>query len=120
MSGSIIYRKSFSAKNKNKEDPEQSETETTGENDDSDNKSEKKAKKNLENAKPSEKPSPKGTVKSQTVRRKVPDSLRCSACHGEIKDVGSAHKAPEIDLIKTRVVDREYILHRGRCACWRD
>ena len=102
-------------KNKNKEDPESSDLDGGG--DGADRRSEKEAKKRLEAAKPSEKSMPKGKAKKQTVRRRIPKGLRCSRCHGEIKDVGLGHKASEIDLMKMGVIDREYLLHRGRCAC---
>ena len=91
-------------KNKNKEDPDTAETK---DGEQAEEKSEKDAKKKLEAAKPAKKSMPKGSAKKQTVRRRVPKGLKCSACHGEVKDIGLGHKASEIDLIKMGILDRE-------------
>jgi transposase len=103
-------------KNNNKEDPESEDSDDGGQEERA-KKSEKEAKKKLEDAKPSKKTMPKGAAKKQTVRRRVPKGLKCSTCHGEVKDIGLGHRASEIDLIKMGILDREYLLHRGRCAC---
>ncbi|SMF83345.1 IS66 family transposase [Pseudobacteriovorax antillogorgiicola] len=103
-------------KNKNKEDPD-SEVADEKDQDEDPKKSEKEAKKRVEDAKSPKKNMPKGSAKKQTVRRRVPKGLKCSACHGDVKDIGYGHKASEIDLIKMGVLDREYLLHRGRCSC---
>ena len=103
-------------KNKNKEDPD-SEVADEKDQDEDPKKTEKEAKKRVEDAKSAKTLMPKGSAKKQTVRRRVPKGLKCSACHGDVKDMGYGHKASEIDLIKTGVLDREYMLHRGRCSC---
>jgi transposase len=103
-------------KNKNREDPDSDPEDEMGQDEDP-KRSEKEAKKRVEDAKSPKQQMPKGSAKKQTVRRRVPDGLKCSACHGDVKDMGYGHKASEIDLIKMGVLDPEYLLHRGRCSC---
>ena len=92
-------------KNKNREDPE-SQGDADKDQAPVAKNSEKDAKKKLEDAKSSKKSIPKGTAKKQTVRRRVPKGLKCSSCHGEVKDIGLGHRASEIDLIKIGILDR--------------
>lgn len=114
--------KELFGRRKNNSDPEDeasqsSEAENEDENAEANKKAERAAKKKYENAKPTEKENPKGHVTTQQVRRKVPKGIYCRHCQSEIKDEGLGHKAYETDLIPMKVVEREYLLHRGSCTC---
>lgn len=109
-------------KKKNKEDSQALEDDSSQEINETESREskdarEKKAKKKLEKARGKDKVLPKGTVKSQKVRRRIPNGMFCCECQSEVQDLGLGHKASEIDLTRVKVIDREYLLHRGSCPC---
>jgi transposase len=59
----------------------------------------------------------KARITSELVRRRVPDGIICGTCNGEVKDKGMAHTASELDVVPATFIRREYLLHRGECAC---
>lgn len=107
-------------KRKNKPDPEEAVSGLqTEDNDEGASASdlEKAAKKKLESARSRERVKPKGRVKQQQVRRRVPKGLLCNVCNERVFDTGLGHKASETDLTRIKVVEREYFLHRAACQC---
>lgn len=58
-------------------------------------------------------------VEQEAVRHPLPDDLDlvCPLCGDEVKDQGLGHKAKEIDLAPSRVIEREHLLHKGSCGC---
>ncbi len=59
----------------------------------------------------------KARINAELVRRRVPEGITCNACLGAVRDLGMAHTASELDVIPACFIRREYLLHRGECAC---
>lgn len=114
-----LLSKELFGKRKNKSDPEETVSDQSPDSEEkkSVREQEKAAKKKLGKVRIQGKAKPKGCVKRQTVRRRVPEGLFCNACNGRVFDTGLGHKAPETDISRIKVIEREYLLHRAVCQC---
>ena len=112
-----LLREELFGKNKNKEDPDIEGVEDPPNAPEENREREQEARNNVEKAKPKERKQPKGNPKEQQVRRRVPEGLKCSHCHGDVADKGLCHRQAELDIIRLGLIEREYLLHKGQCSC---
>src|SRR5690606_33312441 len=58
-------------------------------------------------------------VAEEVVRRPLPADFNvvCPICEEAVRDGGLSHRAKEIDVLESAFIKREYLLHKGECAC---